>query len=154
MATGGKTATAPHPLLAAIAMLIVVIAWAIYTVVAKQVAGGDQLIVMTWIMGTGSLILLPFAGWELARDGWPGVSTAGWLGVLFLGVVASGLAYLVYSWALRYLEASVVGVLSNFDPIVGVLSAVLFLGEVLGPWQIVGGVAALGGMGLASKSDK
>jgi drug/metabolite transporter (DMT)-like permease len=150
VATGGKTATAPHPLLAAVAMLVVVAGWAVYTVVAKQVASSDQLVVMTWVMGTGALILLPFAGWELARGGWPVVTTRGWLGVLFLGVVASGLAYLVYNWALRDLEASVVGVLSNLDPIVGVLSAVLFLGEVLGPWQVVGGVAALAGMWVAT----
>jgi drug/metabolite transporter (DMT)-like permease len=150
VATGGKSAAAPHPLLAAIAMLVVVAGWAVYTVVAKQVTNPDQIAVMTWVMGAGALILLPFALVELARGGWPSVSTNGWLGIIFLGVVASGLAYLVYNWALRHLEASVVGVLSNLDPIVGVLSAVIFLGEVLGPWQIVGGVAALGGMTMAT----
>lgn len=150
VATGTRSASAPRPLLAAGAMLIVVAGWAIYTVVAKQVTHSDQVAVMTWIMGGGALILLPFAGWELSREGWPTVSTQGWIGIIFLGVVASGIAYLVYSWTLRHLEASVVGVLSNLDPIVGVLSAVIFLGEVLGPFQIAGGVAALAGMFLAS----
>jgi drug/metabolite transporter (DMT)-like permease len=151
VAAGGKTATAPHPLLAAVAMLVVVAGWAIYTVVAKQVANPDQLLVMTWVMGTGGLVLIPFAGWELARGGWPGVSAGGWLGVIFLGVIASALAYLVYNWALRELEASVVGVLTNLDPIVGVASAVVFLGEVLGTWQIVGGIGALVGMWMAAR---
>ena len=152
---GGKSATAPQPFLAAIAMLVVVTGWAVYTVVAKQVTNPDQVAVMTWIMATGALLLLPFAAWELARNGWPSVSAAGWVGIIFLGVVASGLAYLVYNWTLGYLEASVVGVISNLDPIVGVLSAVIFLGEVLGPLQIVGGVAAMGGMVLATiQGDK
>jgi drug/metabolite transporter (DMT)-like permease len=44
----------------------------------------------------------------------------------------------------------VVGVLTNLDPIVGVLTAVIFLGETLGPLQILGGVAGLGGMVLAT----
>jgi drug/metabolite transporter (DMT)-like permease len=149
-AAGAPTDAAPHPLLAAVAMLIVVAGWAVYTIVAKQVASTDQVAVMTWVMGCGALMLLPFSAWELARDGWPIVSARGWLGVSFLGVIASGLAYLVYNWTLRYLEASVVGVLSNLDPIVGVASAVIFLGEVLNGWQIVGGVAALAGMALAS----
>jgi len=70
--------------------------------------------------------------------------------VLFIGIVASGLAYVVYNWTLRHLEASVVGALSNLDPIVGVLSAVIFLGEIMGPLQVVGGIAALGGMTMAT----
>ena len=151
VATGGRTASAPHPLLAAVAMLIVVAGWAVYTVVAKRAAHADQLIVMAWVMGIGTLVLLPLAVLELVgRGGLPEASTGGWLGVLFLGVVASGLAYLVYNWTLRHLEASVVGVLTNLDPIVGVLTAVIFLGETLGPLQIIGGVAGLGGMVLAT----
>jgi drug/metabolite transporter (DMT)-like permease len=150
VATGARSASAPRPLLAAVAMLVVVAGWAVYTVVAKRVTSPDQVAVMTWVMGGGALILLPFASWELSRTGWPAVSTRGWIGIIFLGVVASGIAYLVYNWTLRHLEASVVGVLSNLDPIVGVLSAVIFLGEVLGPIQIVGGAAALAGMFLAS----
>jgi drug/metabolite transporter (DMT)-like permease len=150
VAFGGRTAAAPHPLLAAVAMLVVVAGWAVYTIVAKRVASADQVVVMTWVMGTGALMLLPFSLWEVGQGGWPSASARGWLGVLFLGVVASGLAYLLYNWTLRHLETSVVGVLSNLDPIVGVASAVIFLGEVLTGWQIVGGVAALGGMALAS----
>ena len=38
----------------------------------------------------------------------------------------------------------------NLDPIVGVLTAVILLGETLGLWQVVGGVVALAGMWLAS----
>ena len=65
-------------------------------------------------------------------------------------MVASGLVYLAYNFALGQLDASLVGVFVNLDPIVGVLTAVLFLGETLQGWQILGGVAALAGMWLAS----
>jgi drug/metabolite transporter (DMT)-like permease len=151
VASGGKTADAPHPLLAAIAMLVVVAAWAAYTIIAKRVAGADQVVLMTWVVGAGAVTLLPFAGYEIAQVGWPAISVRGWAGVIFLGVIASGVAYLVYNWTLRHLEASVVGALTNLDPVVGVLSAVVFLGEVLNGWQIVGGIGALAGMWLASK---
>jgi drug/metabolite transporter (DMT)-like permease len=155
IAGGGETSAAPHPLPAALAMLIVVIGWAVYTILAKRIADADQVAVMTWVTALGALMLVPFSLWELAGDGWPGVSNRGWAGLIFLGAIASGVTYLVYNWTLRHLEASVVGVLSNLDPIVGVLSAVMFLGETLAPWQIVGGIAALGGMVLASlQGDK
>jgi drug/metabolite transporter (DMT)-like permease len=87
---------------------------------------------------------------ELALVPWPDPSLQGWLGTLFLGVIASALAFVVYSRALRELDASLVGAYLNLDPIVGVVTAVILLGETLGVWQVVGGVVALAGMWLAS----
>jgi drug/metabolite transporter (DMT)-like permease len=71
-------------------------------------------------------------------------------GIAYLGVVASAAAYLVYNLALRELDASLVGVLSNLDPIVGVATSVVFLGESLNTGQMGGGALALLGMWLAS----
>jgi drug/metabolite transporter (DMT)-like permease len=95
-------------------------------------------------------IVLPAAAVELSLIPWPDPSLQGWLGTLFLGVVASALAFVVYSRALRELDASLVGAYLNLDPIVGVLTAVILLGETLDLWQILGGVVALAGMWLAS----
>jgi RarD protein len=153
VATGGKAADAPRPILAAIAMLLVITGWAVYTVVAKRLANADQVAVMTWVTAMGAAMLMPFATWETLRNGMPHATPAGWAGVIFLGIIASALAYIVFNQALRELDASVVGALGNLDPVVGVLSAVLFLGESLNGWQIAGGVAALGGMWLASMQE-
>jgi hypothetical protein len=95
-------------------------------------------------------MILPAAAVELALVPWPDPSLQGWLGTLFLGGIASALAFVVYSRALRELDASLVGAYLNLDPIVGVLTAVILLGEALGVWQVVGGVVALAGMWLAS----
>jgi drug/metabolite transporter (DMT)-like permease len=65
-------------------------------------------------------------------------------------MLASAAAYLVYNLALRELDASLVGVLSNLDTLVGVATAVVFLGESLNAGQIAGGMLALIGMCLAS----
>jgi drug/metabolite transporter (DMT)-like permease len=87
---------------------------------------------------------------ELWNRPLPNPTPRGWLGALFLGVVASAIAFVVYSRILRELEASLVGVFMNLDPIVGVLVAVLFLGETLTPRQIIGGVIAVAGMWLSA----
>jgi len=81
-------------------------------------------------------------------------SLSAWAGLLFLGIVASALAYLVYGYVLRVLDASLVGVYTNLDPIVGVLIAVLFFGEALHSGQVIGGLIALLGMWLASSENK
>ena len=90
---------------------------------------------------------------ELIQQPLPPVSLSTWAGLLFLGVIASALAYLVYGFALRELDASLVGVYTNLDPIVGVLIAVLFFGETLHSGQIAGGLIAFAGMWLASSDQ-
>ena len=62
-------------------------------------------------------------------------------------------AFVVYGRALRELDASLVGAYVTLDPIVGVLTAVVFLGESLRGGQMLGGVVALTGMWLAASSQ-
>jgi drug/metabolite transporter (DMT)-like permease len=144
---------APNPLLGAFWMVGAISAWAVYTIYAKRLAHADQVIVTTCISALGALMLLPLSAMELARvESLPMPSLRAWMGLLFLGVVASSLAYVAYNYALRVLDASLVGVFTNLDPIVGVLTAAMFLSETLQTWQIVGGAIALGGMWLASTS--
>lgn len=151
VAVGRSNPSAPNPMLGALCMLAGVVAWALYTVLAKRLAHVDPTLVITGAALLGALMLLPLAGLELAHTGIPHVSAGGWAGALFLGIIASGVAYAVYSRVLRELDASLVGTLLNLDPIVGVLTAVVFLGETLHGWQIAGGILALAGMWLASR---
>jgi drug/metabolite transporter (DMT)-like permease len=150
VATGESGSASPAPLLGAAFMLGAVAAWAAYTALAKRLAATDQVVLIACVSVIGMAMVLPAAAVELSLVPWPDPSLQGWLGTLFLGVVASALAFVVYSRALRELDASLVGAYLNLDPIVGVLTAVIFLGEKLGLWQISGGVVALAGMWLAS----
>ncbi|HEY7575576.1 MAG TPA: DMT family transporter [Thermoanaerobaculia bacterium] len=150
VAAGRGGAASPNPLLGALWMLLGVAAWAIYTVVAKRLAGMDQVVVIAGTSAIGAAMLIPAAIVELWNRPLPNPTPRGWLGALFLGVVASAIAFVVYSRILRELEASLVGVFMNLDPIVGVLVAVLFLGETLTPRQIIGGVIAVAGMWLSA----
>ena len=152
IAIGGEsTLDAPRPLLGALWMLAAVIAWTTYTVLAKRLAHADHVVTIAVISTIGAAMLVPGAIIEMARLDAFAPSLAAWGGAVFLGVVASALAYIVYGFALRELDASVVGVYTNLNPIVGVLTAVLFLGESLFSSQIVGGIVALVGMWLASR---
>lgn len=152
IAIGGEsTLDAPHPLLGALWMIAAVLAWTTYTVLAKRLAHGDHVVTIAVISVIGAAMLMPGAVIELLRLESFAPSLAAWGGALFLGVVASALAYIAYGFALRELDASVVGVYTNLNPIVGVLTAVLFLGESLHSSQIIGGVVALVGMWLASR---
>lgn len=153
VATGVTDAASPNPLLGGFWMLGAVVAWTIYTVIAKRLAAADQVVVIACVAVIGTAILIPAAVWELWDVPWPNPSLEGWFGALYLGVIASALAFLVYSRVLRELDASLVGAYLNLDPIVRVFTAVVLLGEAVVGWQAVGGVIALAGMWLASSDS-
>jgi drug/metabolite transporter (DMT)-like permease len=74
------------------------------------------------------------------------LSAGQWVEVLVLGAGASGLAYLLYNWALQELDASQAGVFANLIPVVGVLSGIVVLNEPLTVRAILGGLIVMGGV--------
>jgi drug/metabolite transporter (DMT)-like permease len=151
--TGERDAHSPAPLLGALWMLGAVAAWTAYTVFSKRLSETDHVVSITIVTVLGTVMLLPFTAMEWTQQPLPHPSVSAWLGLLFLGTAASAVAYLVYGFVLRELDASLVGVYTNLDPIVGVLIAVLFYGETLHSGQIIGGAVAFAGMWLASAED-
>jgi drug/metabolite transporter (DMT)-like permease len=140
-------------------MFASVVCWGLYTALAKRAAGFDSLVITVAVTGTGSLLLLPLAGYEvvtanLAGDGLPPLPLIGWVELLYLGGIASGVAYLLYNASLRHLDASEVGVYTNLIPIVGVLTGVVVLGDPLSARAIVGGVVVMFGVWITSRAER
>jgi drug/metabolite transporter (DMT)-like permease len=152
--TGERDVGSPNPIAGALWMIGAVISWTAYTVLSKRMEGSDSVISITLVSVIGTCVLIPIAAIELTTQHLQAPSMSAWAGLIFLGVVASALAYLVYGYVLRQLDASLVGVYTNLDPIVGVLIAILFFGEVLHSGQVLGGLIALIGMWLASSESK
>jgi drug/metabolite transporter (DMT)-like permease len=133
-------------------MFISAVLWGIYTSMAKRVANLDPLQVTAGILGAGALMLLPLAAFEVMAAGMPQVNARGWLGMAYLGAGASGVAYMLYSAALKHVDASEAGVYTNLIPIVGVITGVM-LGEPLSLRAIVGGIVVLVGVWLTSRQS-
>ena len=137
-------------LLGNVLMFASAVFWGVYTSMAKRVANHDAIQVTAGIIVAGAVMLLPLAGFEVAAAGMPAVDLRGWLGMAYLGAGASGLAYMMYSAALKHMDASEAGVYTNLIPIVGVIMGVM-LGEPLSLRAIVGGVVVLVGVWLTSR---
>lgn len=146
----GSDESAPRPLLGALIMFSTVVAWTVYTVLAKRLIHVDQLTVIAIVTVVGTVFMLPLVMIEMQGQPWPAISLKAWGAILYLGVVASAAGFLIYNRALRDLDASEVAVYINLIPIVGVVTAVIFLGEAMHPLQIAGGVIAVAGMWLSS----
>lgn len=89
------------------------------------------------------LILLPYVagtgGIHLA-----GLDTSGWVCLLTVGIVHTGITYCMYFSALKDLVGQEAAILSYIDPLVAVLISVLILGESMTFLQMLGGMLILG----------
>ncbi len=68
----------------------------------------------------------------------------GWIFLLIVGLVHTGITYCLYFSALKELPGQKSAILSYIDPLVAVLVSVLILKETMTPMQIIGGILILG----------
>lgn len=137
------------------------IGFAIYAVLGKRVAGEYDALTMTaYNQFAGALIVLPLGihqAWMLGGgENWRAVPWQAWAAILYMGLFGSAVAYVLYYWLLRYLEASQLSAFTYLLPVLASILGILTLGEK-GSWmQVLGGGLALGGVywtesGRASK---
>jgi drug/metabolite transporter (DMT)-like permease len=127
------------------------VGFAIYAVLGKRVAGEYDALTMTaYNHFAGALILLPLAAhqaWMLGAEGnWRAVPWQAWTAILYMGLFGSAVAYVLYYWLLRYLDASQLSAFTYLLPVLASILGILTLGEK-GSWtQVTGGALALGGV--------
>jgi drug/metabolite transporter (DMT)-like permease len=148
--SGADAESGSGSLLGNVLMFISAVLWGIYTSMAKRVATYDPLQVTAGIISVGAVMLLPLAAFEVGAAGMPSIDLQAWFGMAYLGAGASGLAYMMYSAALKHVDASEAGVYTNLIPIVGVITGIM-LGEPLSARAIIGGVVVLVGVWLTSR---
>lgn len=73
-----------------------------------------------------------------------GMPQSGWIALLVVGLVHTGITYCMYFSALKELPGQEVAILSYIDPLVAVLVSVVWLGETITVPQLIGGALILG----------
>ena len=73
-----------------------------------------------------------------------GMDGIGWVNLLIVGIVHTGITYCMYFSSLKELPGQKAAILSYIDPLVAVLISVTILGEPMTLMQIIGGVLILG----------
>ena len=72
------------------------------------------------------------------------LDTKGWIFLLIIGLVHTGVTYCLYFSSLKELPGQKAAILSYIDPLVAVLVSVLILHEKMTVTQIIGGILILG----------
>lgn len=121
--------------------------WAFYAYSQKRLTQNREVLSsLSPIFLLSAVMLAPFSlgsiG-DLAR-----LSGAEVLGLLYLGLVCTGLAYLLLARGMKAVAASTAGVLTTLMPVSSVILAHIFLGESLSLYMGLGAALDLGGIFL------
>lgn len=92
---------------------------------------------------SAAVVLTPYIAFT---EGFAGISLdmKGWFCLLAVGIIHSGVCYILYFSSLGKLSGQKVALLSYIDPLVAVLCSAFILNEKMTAIQIVGGVLILG----------
>lgn len=109
----------------------------------------DVIVVTSWQLVAAGLILLPLA--IVVEGAPPAIDLPAAAAYVYLGVVGSGLAYVLWFRGIARLGPTTASVIGLVNPAVGVLLGVLLLGERIGPLQVVGLVVILASVVLGQE---
>jgi O-acetylserine/cysteine efflux transporter len=125
------------------------VSWGVGNVLVKRLPAVDTLALAVWLSLVPPLPGLALAAlWDGPRAIWASWRAASWLGlgaVLYLGLVATVLAYAIWGHLLRRHPAALVAPFALLVPFVAAASSAVVLGERFGPWRLFGmGLVLLG----------
>lgn len=89
---------------------------------------------------SSTIVLAPFI---IYRNNLNIPNSKSFLLIIILGVVHTGIAYILYFSAIKKLKSQTSALLSYIDPVSAIILSAIFLSEPLSIWKIVGGIIIL-----------
>ncbi len=128
-------------------MILAVVLWTAYTILAKPLVDAlGPTVTTAWTMGLGAIPLLVICAPAALAQRWSAVTPAAWLGTVFSSLGALVVAYLIWNRGVARLGATRTAFYSNFTPVVTLASAWPLLGEVPTAWQVLGAAGIFGSL--------
>ena len=117
------------------------VTWALYSVLVRKVTQNLEVLPFSLIAFLGGLpVTVPAGAWELKALGVGEINLGVVGGVLFLGIVSTALAMVLWNSAFAILDAGAASLTFFAQPVVGTLLGWFFLGEKITPLFLAGGV--------------
>lgn len=131
--------------------IISTLAFVVYTMFLKKIENKYQPLTLTfWLFAISSFIFFPFAMYESIPNGFlAGLDIKGLIGILYGTLGSSVIAYTCYTFALKYVKASEVGIFMYITPIIAIAIAIPLLGEQITLPFLIGALLVFGGIIIA-----
>jgi DME family drug/metabolite transporter len=127
------------------------LSYAAYALINKRlVAQAAPALVTAGVFTVAALIAWPLA-WALSAPA--ALGAGGWMVVGYLGVVATGVSYLLFSSGLRYISGATGVTLALGEPLTAFLLAIVVVGERPGLMALGGLALVLAGLALVIRAE-
>lgn len=137
-----------------ILLLGAAVTWALYSVLVRKTTRNLEVLPFSLIAFIGGLpITIPAGAWEMNTVGTGVISLGVVGGVLFLGIISTALAMILWNTAFTILDAGAASLTFFAQPVVGTLLGWLFLGEKITPLFLLGGVLIGIGILISAKEN-
>lgn len=118
--------------------------YAVMTLAGRSIAHRSHPLQTTTVsFACGALVLLVIA---LPNGLSPALPTAGWLLLIYLGLVPSAIGYVIFVWAMRHTPATVATIVTLIEPLTATVLAWLIFNEQLSPSALAGAGLLAGAM--------
>lgn len=125
------------------------VVWAVYTVEGRDLTRRyGALRVTAWTLACGAVGLVALGLPFLAGTDPAGLRAETWAAVAYAGVLAIGVAYVIWYWGVGRIGSTRTSVFSNLVPVVALAVAWVWLGETPSGLQLAGAAVVIGGMTL------
>ena len=128
--------------------------WGVYSTVNKKISlSYSPLMTILYLFLMMAVIIVPFNLNTAAISSVVHLSLIGWISILFLGLLCSGVAYVIWAYSLRDMESAKVGAFLYFEPFVTVTAAWIFLHESITLLMLLSGIIITAGVILVNKDN-
>jgi drug/metabolite transporter (DMT)-like permease len=149
IAGSAKSSNGHTTLLGSVLVFCGVLCWTAYTIMLQPYTKRIDVIKLSAITMVGGAVPLLIASTPaLIATNWSAVGRGGWLALFYSSVISMGVAYLFWYRGLRVLGPTRTAVYTNLQPIIALLVAWAFLGEIPTIFQGVGAATIVAGVFL------
>lgn len=155
--TGAELAMKSSSLLGLAAVLMASVSWSAGVVISPRLRLPDDALARTAIpLVSGAVLLFVAAGvsGEFQRTQWSAVSLRSVLGLGYLIIFGSVVAFTAYTWLLQQCPATLVATHTYANPVVAVLLGWLFASEPLNARVLLASLAILGAIVLIRRGER
>ena len=132
--------------------LVTPVAWALYTIALRRRSADAPLATVWTGLAIGTIYLVPWLPGAInsART----LPMQAWMWLLYLAIGGTFVAYVIWSWSLRYLNASQTSAYLYLVPVCALVWSLVLLGQVPPPMALVGGLLAILGVVLTQTKSR
>ena len=129
--------------------------WAVYSAVNKKISlAYPPMMTILFLFLMMAIIISPFTINDAAVQSVIHLSAVSWVSILFLGILCSGAAYVMWASALKEMESAKVGAFLYFEPFVTVIASWIILNEKITLLMIFAGIVITLGVVLVNVNLK